>query len=53
MVDEYGEIEGLISVEDIFKEITGKFGGDKEELEKEFYQQKMVNSKMVIQKLEI
>ena len=34
-----GEIEGLISVEDIFKEITGKFGGDKEELEKEFYQQ--------------
>jgi len=40
VVDEYGEIEGLISVEDIFKEITGKFGGDKEELEKEFYQQK-------------
>ena len=39
VVDEYGEIEGLISVEDIFKEITGKFGGDKEELEKEFYQQ--------------
>jgi Mg2+/Co2+ transporter CorB len=36
VVDEYGEIEGLISVEDIFKEITGKFGGDKEELEKEF-----------------
>ena len=40
VVDEYGEIEGLISVEDIFKEITGKFGGDKEELEKEFFQQK-------------
>ena len=40
VVDEYGEIEGLISVEDIFKEITGKFGGDREELEKEFYQQK-------------
>ena len=39
VVDEYGEIEGLISVEDIFKEITGKFGGDKEELEKEFHQQ--------------
>ena len=36
VVDEYGEIEGLISVEDIFKEITGKFGGDKHELEKEF-----------------
>ena len=36
VVDEYGEIEGLISVEDIFKEITGKFGGDKDELEKEF-----------------
>ncbi len=36
VVDEYGEIEGLISVEDIFKEITGKFGGDKKELEKEF-----------------
>ena len=28
VVDEYGEIEGLISVEDIFKEITGKFGGN-------------------------
>ena len=36
VVDEYGEIEGLISVEDIFIEITGKFGGDKEELEREF-----------------
>ena len=36
VVDEYGEIEGLISVEDIFKEITGKFGGDKDELEREF-----------------
>ena len=36
VVDEYGEIEGLISVEDIFKEITGKFGGDKKELEREF-----------------
>ncbi|MDA9688156.1 CNNM domain-containing protein [Gammaproteobacteria bacterium] len=36
VVDEYGEIEGLISVEDIFKEITGKFGGDKEDLEREF-----------------
>ena len=36
VVDEYGEIEGLISVEDIFKEITGKFGGDKEELDRDF-----------------
>ncbi len=36
VVDEYGEIEGLVSVEDIFIEITGKFGGDKKELEKEF-----------------
>ena len=26
--DEYGEIEGLVSVEDIFIEITGKFGGN-------------------------
>jgi len=36
VVDEYGEIEGLITIEDIFKEITGKFGSDKVELEKEF-----------------
>ncbi|MFL2710438.1 MAG: DUF21 domain-containing protein [SAR86 cluster bacterium] len=36
VVDEYGEIEGLVSVEDIFIEITGKFGGNKKELEKEF-----------------
>ena len=36
VVDEYGEIQGLISIEDIFKEIVGKFGSAKEELEKEF-----------------
>ena len=36
VVDEYGEIEGLISIEDIFKEIVGKFGAAKEDLEKEF-----------------
>ena len=36
VVDEYGEIQGLISIEDIFKEIVGKFGPAKEELEREF-----------------
>ena len=36
VVDEFGEIEGLITIEDIFKEIAGKFGSDKVELEKEF-----------------
>jgi Mg2+/Co2+ transporter CorB len=36
VVDEYGEIQGLITIEDIFKEIAGKFGSDKVELEKEF-----------------
>ncbi len=36
VVDEYGEIQGLISIEDIFKEIVGKFGSAKEDLEREF-----------------
>ena len=45
VVDEYGEIQGLISIEDIFKEIVGKFGSAKEELEKEFV---ILNDKSVI-----
>ena len=36
VVDEYGEIQGLITIEDIFKEIAGKFGSDRVDLEKEF-----------------
>ena len=36
VVDEYGEIQGLITIEYIFKEIAGKFGSDRIELEKEF-----------------
>ena len=28
VVDEYGEIQGLITIEDIFKAIVGKFGND-------------------------
>lgn len=36
VVDEYGEIQGLLTLEDIFTEIVGKFGGEKEELKKEF-----------------
>ena len=36
VVDEYGEIQGLITIEDIFKEIVGKFGNARVELEKEF-----------------
>ena len=35
-VDEYGEIQGLVSIEDIFKEIVGNLESGKEELEKEF-----------------
>ena len=36
VVDEYGEIQGLLTLEDIFIEIVGKFAGEKEELKKEF-----------------
>ena len=36
VVDEYGEIQGLLTLEDIFTEIVGKFAGEKEELKKEF-----------------
>ena len=37
VVDEYGEIQGLITIEDIFKEIAGKFGSDRVELRKRVY----------------
>ena len=36
VVDEYGEIQGLLTLEDIFTEIVGKFAGEKDELKKEF-----------------
>ena len=36
VVDEYGEIQGLLTLEDIFIEIVGKFAGEKDELKKEF-----------------
>ena len=38
VVDEYGEIQGLLTMEDIFNEIVGKFGAAKADLEKEFIQ---------------
>ena len=40
IVDEYGEIQGLLTLEDIFTEIVGKFGAAKAELEKEFLKKK-------------
>jgi len=40
VVDEYGEIEGLITLEDIFSEIVGRFGNEKIEFEKEFIKRK-------------
>ena len=40
IVDEYGEIQGLLTLEDIFTEIVGKFGAAKAELEKEFIKKK-------------
>ena len=36
VVDEYGEIQGLVSIEDIFKEIVGNFESNKDGLEKDF-----------------
>ncbi len=36
VVDEYGEMQGLVSIEDIFEEIVGNFESGKDELEKEF-----------------
>ncbi len=40
VVDEYGEIQGLLTLEDIFTEIVGKFGAARAELEKEFLKKK-------------
>ncbi len=40
VVDEYGEIQGLLTLEDIFTEIVGKFGAAKADLEKEFLKKK-------------
>ena len=40
VVDEYGEIQGLLTLEDIFTEIVGKFGAAKAELEREFLKKK-------------
>ena len=45
VVDEYGEIQGLLTMEDIFTEIVGKFGGEKDELEKELELQNICKSK--------
>ena len=40
VVDEYGEIQGLLTLEVIFTEIVGKFGAARAELEKEFLKKK-------------
>jgi len=40
VVDEYGEIQGLLTMEDIFNEIVGKFGAARADLEKEFMRKK-------------
>ena len=40
VVDEYGEIQGLLTLEDILTEIVGKFGAAKAELEREFLKKK-------------
>ena len=40
VVDEYGEIQGLLTMEDIFNEIVGKFGAARADLEKGFLRKK-------------
>ena len=40
VVDEYGEIQGLLTMEDIFNEIVGKFGAARADLEKGFIRKK-------------
>jgi Mg2+/Co2+ transporter CorB len=40
VVDEYGEIQGLLTMEDIFNEIVGKFGAARADVEKGFLRKK-------------
>jgi len=40
IVDEYGDIQGILTMEGIFTEIVGKFGEAKAELDREFIQKK-------------